>query len=423
MTEVIMPKMGDGMEEGTLLEWLKKDGDTVKSGEVIGNIQTDKATLELESPGKGTLTGFLIKPGDTVPVGQPIAAILKDGEKLPEGWGGGKTAAPAPTKEEAPVEEAAPAKEEPVQAETPKADAPKAEAAPEEKAKGTRIKASPLAKKVAAEAGVDLSMVEGSGPGGRIVEKDVRKAIEQQGTKIPALASAAQQFAAGEDVKVPLNRLRQVIADRTQKAKQEAPHFYVTVEVDVEKIMALRSMFKEEEAGSISVNDFVIKACALALRDMPQANSTFKGDYLLQHGAIHVGMAVALDDGLIVPVIKHADQLTLRQISAASRDLAGRARDGKLSLDEMSGSTFSISNMGMLNVDAFGAIINTPNSAIIAVATAKKVVVVNDDDELEVRMRMNLTGSFDHRVLDGAVGAKFMNVVRDYLQAPAKLLS
>ncbi len=410
-----MPKMGDGMEEGTLLEWLKKDGETVKSGEVIGNIQTDKATLELEAPAKGILTGFLIQAGETVPVGKPIAAILKEGESLPAGWGG---SAPAPAKEE--------------KAESPKEDA-KAESKPEKKEESVkaeeapkssdsgRVKASPLAKKVAAEAGVELSSVSGTGPGGRIVEKDVRRAIEEQGTKLPAIGSTV--FAQGEDKTVPLNRLRQVIAERTQKAKQEAPHFYVTVEVDVEKIQTLRSMFKDEDAGSISVNDFVIKACALALRDMPEVNSTFKGDHVLLHGGIHVGMAVALEDGLIVPVVKHADQLTLRQISAASKDLASRARAGKLGLDEMSGSTFSISNMGMLNVDNFGAIINTPNSAIVAVASAKKMVVVNEDDELEVRLRMNLTGSFDHRVLDGAVGAKFMNVVRDYLESPAKLLS
>lgn len=416
-----MPKMGDGMEEGTLLEWLKKDGETVKSGEVIGNIQTDKATLELEAPAKGILTGFLIQAGETVPVGKPIAAILKEGESLPEGWGG--DSAPALAKEgkaEAPKEEKSEEKPR-ADGKSEKKEEPKQEEEAPKPADSGRIKASPLAKKVAAEAGVDLSSVSGTGPGGRIVEKDVRKAIEEQGTKLPAIGSTV--FAQGEDKTVPLNRLRQVIAERTQKAKQEAPHFYVTVEVDVEKIQSLRSMFKDEDAGSISVNDFVIKACALALRDMPEVNSTFKGDHVLLHGGVHVGMAVALEDGLIVPVVKHADQLTLRQISAASKDLASRARVGKLGLDEMSGSTFSISNMGMLNVDNFGAIINTPNSAIVAVASAKKMVVVNEDEELEVRLRMNMTGSFDHRVLDGAVGAKFMNAVRDYLESPAKLLS
>ena len=403
MTEVIMPKMGDGMEEGTLLEWLKKDGETVKSGEVIGNIQTDKATLELESPGSGKLTGFLIEPGQTVPVGQPIALILKEGEKLPDNWGKGN---------------GKPAKQESKPAEAPA----KREAAPQQEPQATtrtegRVKASPLAKRLAKEKGVDIGAVNGSGPGGRVVAEDVRSATKQAPTSPVQIATTA------EDKKTPLNNLRRIIAQRTQESKQTAPHFYVTLEVDVEKIEALRSFFKEEESGKVSINDFVVKACAVALQQMPQVNSSFQGDHVLQYGAVNVGVAAAVDDGLLVPVIKNAHVLTLRQIADASRNLVEKARAGKLHPDEMSGSTFSISNMGMLDVDNFAAIINQPNAAIVAISTAKRRVVPVSDEDVEIRMMMNVTGSFDHRVVDGAQGAQFMNVVRDLLQNPTRLLN
>ena len=412
MTEVIMPKMGDGMEEGTLLEWLKKDGDDVKTGEVIGTIQTDKATLELEAPGRGKLTGFLIEPGATVPVGVPIAAILKADEKLPENWGSGEA---KPAKSEPKAEEKTEAKVE------AKADATPAQSTADAPKSTDRIKASPLAKRIAAEAGVDLASVSGTGPNGRIVEKDVRAAIDQQGTKVSAPSISTTPSA--EDQKVPLNHLRGIIAERTQHAKQTVPHFYVTLEVDIEKIHAIREMFKAEEGGKISVNDFVIRACVLALQQMPVVNSTFKGDHLLQFGNVNIGVAAAIDDGLLVPVIHGAQNLTLRQIGEESKRLVSKAREGKLTPNEMQGSTFSISNMGMLNVDVFSAIINEPNAAIIAISSAQKKVVVGEDDELEIRWRMNITGSFDHRVVDGAVGAQFMNVVRDYLENPSRLLS
>ncbi|MCH7903402.1 MAG: 2-oxo acid dehydrogenase subunit E2 [Armatimonadetes bacterium] len=405
MTEVIMPKMGDGMEEGTLLEWLKKDGDEVKSGDVIGNIQTDKATLELESPGKGTITGFLIKEGDTVPVGQPIAAILKKDEKLPADWGRGNGKAAEPAKQK------------------PGATAKKEPAAVAKPAKAFaelgRVKASPLAKKLANEAGVDLAKVIGSGPGGRIVAEDVRSAIST-GPKVPSFQPA---LATGEDKLVPLNAHRRIIAERTLASKQNVPHFYVTVVVDVERISALRQFYKEEESGKVSVNDFVIKACAMALVEMPEVNATYQGDHVLQFGAVHVGVAAAVDEGLLVPVIKNAHMMTLRQIGEATRVLVAKARDGKLLPDEMQGSTFSISNMGMLNVDDFTAIINAPNAAIVAISTAKRKVMPVSDEEVEIRMMMNITGSFDHRVVDGAIGARFMNVVRDYLQNPTRLLN
>ncbi len=404
MTEVIMPKMGDGMEEGTLLSWSKKEGDKVKAGEVIGEIQTDKAVMELEAPGKGTLGGFLIQEGDTVPVGVPIAAILKDGESLPEGWGKGGAPAAAPAPEEV-AAEAAPVA---------------AAAAPSAPASTGRVKASPLARRIAADAGVEISSIEGSGPGGRIVEKDVHAAIAAQSSPAPAPALAA---ASAADTKVPLNRLRGIIAQRTQASFRDVPHFYVTLEVDLEGIEAIRDAFKVDEAGRISINDFIVKACAMALQEMPIVNSSFGGDHLVQHGSVNVGVAVAIPDGLVVPVIRNANLLTLRQIAATSRELAEKASANKLTPEEMSGGTFSISNMGMLNVDAFGAIINAPEAAIVAIGSARRVPVITADNEIEVRTRMNITGSFDHRVVDGAIGAQFMNLIRDALEKPTRLLS
>jgi pyruvate dehydrogenase E2 component (dihydrolipoamide acetyltransferase) len=408
VTEVIMPKMGDGMEEGTLLEWLKKEGDSVKSGEVLGTIQTDKATLELESPGTGTLSGFLIGAGATVPVGKPIAAILKAGEALPAGWGSGAAAPAAATVEAEPA-----AKPEPVLVGAASAPATAAEPS-------GRVKASPLAKRVAQDLGIDLRNLRGSGPGGRILEKD----IQAMASAAPAVAvaQAAPVTAGAGDTVVPLTRLRQITAQRTTQSKQQVPHYYVTVEVDVEKILALRELFEEEQSGKASINDFVVKACASALAEMPEVNATFEGDKVLQYDAIHIGIAAAIEEGLTVPVLRNAGALSLRQIAEATRDLVTRARENKLSLDELSGSTFSISNMGMLNVDNFAAIINQPNAAILAVSSVRKKVVPTDDDEIEIRSRMNVTCSFDHRVVDGARGAVFINKVREYLENPSRLI-
>jgi len=267
---------------------------------------------------------------------------------------------------------------------------------------------------------VSLAGIAGSGPGGRVVARDV------EGSSAPATPSAAPAIAAptisSEDRDLKLNKIRMITAKRTQESKQQVPHFYVTVEVDLERIASLRAMFESEESGKVSINDFVVKACALALRDMPEVNAVFAGDHLTLKGGVHVGIAVALPEGLTVPVIKDADQKSLRQISNEVKDLARRAKENRLSLDELSGSTFSISNMGMLDVDNFLAIVNQPNAAILAIASARKKVVVNEADEIEIRQRMNITASFDHRVADGAVGAKFINVVRAYLENPTRLL-
>ncbi|MEY4881723.1 MAG: hypothetical protein RLZ87_1152 [Armatimonadota bacterium] len=409
MTEVIMPKMGDGMEEGTLLEWLKNDGDKVKSGQVIGSIQTDKATLELEAPASGYLKGILLAAGGTVPVGKAIALILKEGETVPSDWGSGNGSSSSSVSLSQPeVADVVTAASSSTTVASTVSD--------------TRVKASPLAKKIAAELGVDLASIKGSGPGGRIVQKDVTSSSPAPAAVKVSAPAFAPLTATAEDSVYPLNKIRQITAKRTQESKQQVPHFYVTVEVDVEKILGLREMFEAEGSGKVSINDFVVKACALALAEMPQVNATFQGDKLLLHGGVHVGIAVALEDGLTVPVIKNASLKPLRQISSEVKDLAKRAKDNRLSMDELTGSTFSISNMGMLDVDNFLAIVNQPNAAILAIASVRKKVVVNDQDEIEVRSRMNITCSFDHRVADGAVGAKFVNAVKTYLENPTRLL-
>lgn len=408
MTEVIMPKMGDAMEEGTLLEWLKKDGEKVKSGEIIGTIQTDKATLELESPTSGVLSGLLIKAGDTVPVGKPMAVILKDGEALPDTWGSSSNGSAAKSATAAPASDAAPQT-----AGTAPAPEP---ATPSE----GRVKASPLARRIAAERGIDLATIKGSGPDGRIVEKDLEQTPVKAAT--PAAASA-KIVPTAEDSVVGLTRLRQITAQRTAESMQQAPHYYVSVVVDVDRIQALRDQFEAEESGKASINDFVIRACCIALQQMPVVNSTFQGKEILQHGNVNIGIAAAIDDGLTVPVMHNAHAMTLREIGARSKELVQKARENKLGPNELSGSTFTISNMGMLNIDSFTAIINQPNSAILAVASAKKQVVPNEDDELEIRTQMTLTASFDHRVIDGAIGAQFLNLVRELLENPTRLLS
>jgi pyruvate dehydrogenase E2 component (dihydrolipoamide acetyltransferase) len=409
MTEVIMPKMGDAMEEGTLVEWLKSAGQEVLAGEVIGTIQTDKATLELESPASGIFDGQLIQGGDTVPVGKAIAAILSAGEKLPDSWGKQNSSGKVEESNDPKLstENTQPNIESLINS------IPKQE---------TRIIATPLAKKIAKEKGIDLYSVQGTGPGGRITEKDVLQVTgpKQSLSENKAPSSKVVPVAG---TRVPLNRLKQITGQRTQHSKQYVPHFYVTVEVDLERILEYREQMELEQSGKLSINDFVVRASALALKDMPEVNASFEEKELILHPEVNVGIAAAVDEGLMVPVIKSADQLSLRQISAKAKELVKKARDGKLSPDEMSNPTFSISNMGMFDVDNFIAIIYEPNSAIIAVGSAKKMAIINDDNEIEIRTRVKISGSFDHRVLDGAKGAQFMNAIRAYLENPTRLLS
>ncbi|MGI8923120.1 MAG: dihydrolipoamide acetyltransferase family protein [Fimbriimonadales bacterium] len=425
MVEVIMPKMGDAMEEGTLVEWLVKEGDKVKSGDPIGNIQTDKATVELTATSTGILAGVISKAGDTVPVGVPIAAILKDGESLPDGWGGSSSSKRAPTKAEGPT----PAEAEPPELKeeaAPKQAVPATEAEKEAVAvsavpkTGARVFASPLARRLAEGAGLPLEDLSGSGPNGRIVERDVRAALtgpNPVGIAVPAAA----------DRMVDLTNLQRIVAERTAHSKLHVPHYYVTVEVDVEAVEALREQMNEEnQEGKLSINDFIVKACALALQEQPHINASFENGKRHEYGQINIGVAAAVPDGLTLPVIKDCGTKSLREMAVEVRDLVGKAKQNRLSLDQLTTSTFAISNMGMFDVENFSAIINEPNGAIVAVSTARKVPVVvetEEGDQIEIRSRMKVTGSFDHRIIDGAVGAQFMGVVRGYLEAPTQLLS
>lgn len=412
MTEVIMPKMGDAMEEGTLVEWLKKDGDSVTSGEVIGNIQTDKAVVELTAPASGKLAGLLIDAGDTVSVGVPIAAILKDDESLPSNWSKKSVSTtqlqdlPEPAKKE---------KKSPEKTEPPKTG----EIVEVQANNGDRVMSSPLAKRLAREAGIPLGLIKGTGPKGRIVERDVRAAMQSTVTKVSKPMVELRQKS--------LTTLQKITASRTLSAKQNIPHYYVTIEVDVDRLSELRELMNiENPDNKLSINDFVIKACALSLLDQPHINASYQDGVRVEHGEINIGVATAVDEGLTLPVIRNCESLTLRDIAKEVRRLVAKARENKLSPEELSGSTFAISNMGMYDVENFAAIINEPNGAIIAVSAARRVPVVverDGEEDIEIRTRMKVTGSFDHRIIDGAVGAQFLNVLRKYLESPTLLLS
>lgn len=415
MIEVIMPKMGDAMEEGTLVEWVKKEGDKVKSGDIIGNIQTDKATVELTSPSSGILTGFLISEGDTVPVGRAIAAVLKEGETLPDGWKSGD-APKSVTTTATQIPEKPQTRETSTQVMTPIATT--------EIATGQRVFISPLAKRLASEAGLNVATLRGTGPNGRIVERDIRAALTQAPVSV---ATTQPSIPRGATTEVALNPLRRITAQRTAQSKQQVPHYYVTVEVNLDRLEEVRRQMKADDPDTkISINDFIVKACALALVEQPHINASFQDGKEIRHGSVNIGVAVAVPDGLTMPVVKDCQTKSLRQMAGEVRELAGRARENKLSLDELSDSTFAISNMGMFDVENFAAIINQPNGAIVAVSSASRRPIVADEDGeeiIQVATIMKMTGSFDHRIIDGAVGAQFMGAVRKLLEAPTKLLS
>jgi pyruvate dehydrogenase E2 component (dihydrolipoamide acetyltransferase) len=405
MAQVIMPKMGDGMTEGTILRWLKKEGEPVEVGDIIAEIETDKASVELPAEVAGRLVNVMAKEGDTVPVGAVIAEILGEGEQ-PQAVKGAEPLA--------------------VTGEEPRAhEEPVARVELEESPAQERVKASPLARRIAQEAGVDLAMIKGTGPGGRIVERDVQQFIASRQTPRapivepprPAAAPEAPVLTGGE----PLSRMRRLIAERTTLTKQTVPHFYVSMDIDMAEAMALREKLNAampEEAPKLSVNDFVTKACALALARYPQMNALYQNERIYPSQEVHIGIAVALPDGLIVPVLRHCEQKTLRQIAAETRQLVERARAGRLAADEYSGATFSISNLGMYGVDEFIAIINPPAVAILAVGAVQKQPVALDDETVVVRPRMKVTLSADHRALDGAVAAEFLRELKRILENP-----
>ena len=447
MAQIIdMPKLSDTMTVGTLVKWLKNEGDVVKSGDMLAEVETDKATMELESFFDGTLLKQFVPAGGQVEIGAPLAAIGKPGEKVevpagkPAAAPAAKPAAPAatPVPAAAPAAAAVPA---PAAAPIAAAAAPSVASAKEvAPAAGGRVRISPLARKLAEEKGLDYSRVKGSGPHGRIVREDIIAAAKNPPAPAAAAAPAAKSGAPKADAwpwrsvldkspvqadsVAPLSNMRATIARRLVESKTTIPHFYLEIEVDAAPLSALRNNLNAgltKDGVRLSVNDFILKACAAALRAVPAVNSSWDTTGIKYHSAAHVSFAVAIDDGLITPVIKDTDKKTVFQISSEAKDLGKRAKDKKLAPAEFTGGTFCVSNLGMMGITRFSAIINPPNSAILAVGTSVKVPVVKDG-AIVIGERLALTLSCDHRVVDGALGAKFLNAIRDHLENPALLL-
>ena len=438
MAEIRMPKMGDGMEEGTINIWLKQEGDHVVAGEPLAEIETDKANVEISAYETGVLSKIVVKVGETVPVGEVIALIgdatLKSGGNGSQhgagsnGGGAAEAAAPTPAAEPAAVA-AIPA----VPAAGPDSE---------------RVKASPLARKIASQSNVDIALVRGSGPNGRIVERDIAAFLKAGGVvsapavpavKVAPTVEAAPAIAAvparlapvgpisgAESVDTKPSKMRQAIANRTVQSKQNIPHFYVTMVVEMDRAMALLKELNADAAdGKVTVNDIIVKACATALGKVPAVNATWTPDGTIrQYAEAHIGIAVGIDEGLIIPVVRNCESKSLRQISADAKGLIAKARAMKLTPEEYSGGTFSVSNLGMMGVDVFTAIINPPEAAILAIGgVSREPVFTGEGDAFVVRSRMKVTLSADHRLLDGVVAAKFLQEVKKSLEAPFSLLS
>ena len=441
MPEIQMPKLSDTMTEGTLVAWKKKKGDKVSAGEVIAEIETDKATMEWESPEDGTLTEIYVQEGGKVNVGDKIAFIGEEGEEAP------KEKTEAPKKEEKPKEEKKPEKtEEKPKAEEKKETKPKAETekpAPAKPAKEpstdeARVKASPVARRVAGELGVDLSSVKGTGPEGRVTESDVRAAAKSGtvGAGVsPAKKEQPGQRRSGSDLppqkregetRIQLSGMRKGIAERLVQSLGPVPHFYLTIEINAAPLMAAREELKsggeQSDAAKITVNDFVLKGAVMAAVKVPRVNASFDGDAIVQYADVDLGIAVAIEDGLLTPVVRAAQNKSLREISEAVKDLAHRARNKRMKPEEFHGGSFTVSNLGGMGIDSFSAVINPPQSFILAVGKVNKVSVIDDCDQVVVGQRMSITMSCDHRVVDGALGAEYLKELRHLLENPALLL-
>ena len=426
--ELLMPALSPTMEEGTLAKWLVKEGDTVNSGDLIAEIETDKATMEFEAVDEGTIGKILVSEGtEGVKVNTPIAVLLEDGESADD-IGTSPAAAPEAAPASAVEEVSAPAAAD----ET----APSAPAAPSKD--GTRVFASPLARRVAAQKGLDLTLVSGSGPHGRIVKRDVEAAVAQPAAAKPAApqTAPAPQGPATETIRkmyegrdyeeLPLDGMRKTIAARLTEAKQTIPHFYLRRDIKLDALMAFRAQINGQLADrgvKLSVNDFIIKACANALQQVPAANAVWAGDRVLQLKPSDVAVAVAIEGGLFTPVLKDADTKSLSTLSTEMKDLAARARDRKLAPHEYQGGSFAISNLGMMGIDNFDAVINPPHGAILAVGAGVKKPVVNEAGEIEVATVMSVTLSVDHRVIDGALGADLLKAIVGNLENPLAMLA
>ncbi|MGC6457112.1 MAG: pyruvate dehydrogenase complex dihydrolipoamide acetyltransferase [Akkermansiaceae bacterium] len=435
-----MPKLSDTMTEGTVVRWLKKEGEEIEIGDIIAEIETDKATMEMEAFDEGTLSQISVPEGGKAPVGSVIAILLEDGEEA----GGGAPAATTPAKpaDSTPpgISSALESAAATVQASEAPAPAAPASAAPTPTpapSNGERIKASPLAKKIAEAEGVDLSTVTGSGPGGRIVKADVvsvsstipAAAPAPAATPAPASAAPAQPTVApvvgGEDQVVQLSTMRKIIAERLLTSKVTIPHFYLHLEIDAAPLMALRKQVNAQaeatHGNKYSVNDFVVKALINACVAVPEVNASFNGDHIVQFANVGISVAIAVDDGLVTPVVKNAQDKSLLAISKEIKEMAGRARENKLHPNEFDGGTVTISNLGAWGIEAFDAIINPPQAAILSVGGIIEKPVVKDGAIIP-GLRMNVGVSCDHRVVDGAVGAKFLSEIKRLLENPALML-
>ena len=429
-TEILMPALSPTMEEGTLAKWLVKEGDTVASGDIMAEIETDKATMEFEAVDEGIIGKILVAEGsEGVKVNTPIAVLLEDGESVDDIGAATPAAAPPAAEPEVAPSAAAPAA-------APATAAPAA-------ADGSRIFASPLARRIAADKGLDLSAIKGSGPRGRIVKADVENATAQPAPDAaPAAASAPAATAApsagpaadavmamyqGRDFEeVSLDGMRKTIAARLTEAKQSIPHFYLRRDIELDALLAFRGQLNnqlEARGVKLSVNDFIIKACALALQTVPDANAVWAGDRMLKLKSSDVAVAVAIEGGLFTPVLQDAEMKSLSALSAEMKDLAARARDRKLAPHEYQGGSFAISNLGMFGIDNFDAVINPPHGAILAVGAGVKKPVVGADGELGVATVMSVTLSVDHRVIDGALGAQLLTAIKENLENPMTMLA
>ena len=391
-THVIMPALGVAQQTGILIKWLKAEGQSVTKGEPLMEIETDKATVEIEAPGSGVLTEVIAKAGDEVPVGQRIAFILAPGESLPT-----KVAPARPARPTSGAKETA-----------PKSPAKTSSTVDSAEARVGRVLASPAAKRIARERGVDLTALKGSGPHGSVLAEDVLRAALDPSTATTATSKVEQLE--------PLSAMRRIVGERMTESKRSAPHFYLSVEVDMSTVSNLRSSWKQRGESEVpSINDFILYACARTLKDFPSVNSSFTEQKIKLHADINVGMAVAVDEGLIVPVIRNADRLSLTNLAAQTRLCIDKAQKKKLLPLDYDGGTFTVSNLGMLGIDSFVAIINPPQCAILAVGRVASRVVV-DDGMFAIKSLMTATLSADHRIIDGAIGARFLRQFKDCLE-------
>lgn len=420
--EVIsMPRLSDTMTEGTVASWLKKEGDAIEEGDILAEIETDKATMEFESFYEGTLLHIGVGEGESAPVDSLLAIVGPKGTDVSGLVTAHKNGTlSSDSASETPVEEA------------PKQEVVQTSTAATTSSNGGRIFASPLAKKIAKDKGINLADIKGSGENGRIVKRDVENYTPQAATQpssaptaAPASTTPVATFApAGEEgfEEVKNSQMRKVIAKRLGESKFTAPHYYLTIELDMSNAMASRKTINAIPDTKVSFNDMVVKACAMALKKHPQVNTTWNGDTTIFNQHIHVGVAVAVEDGLLVPVLKFTDQMSLTQIGSAVRDLAGKARNKKIAPNEMEGSTFTISNLGMFGIQEFTSIINQPNSAILSVGAIEEKPVVKDG-QIVVGNTMKVTLACDHRTVDGATGAQFLQTLRTYLENPVTMLA